>query len=83
MPTCRPLPLPTPHRICIDNLFEKKWDHVSASYAEANLKFKKMPLGEAPPQTGNLRRRQVRGYGAVVVGQWVLKMLWGWSPRRR
>ncbi|KAI7843193.1 hypothetical protein COHA_003176 [Chlorella ohadii] len=46
-------------KLCIDNLFEKKWDHVSASYAEANLKFKKMPLGEAPPQTGNLRRRQV------------------------
>lgn len=51
---------PPPNRLCIDNLFEKRWDPISGAYSEANLKFKKMPLGEAAPQTGDQRRRQVR-----------------------
>jgi hypothetical protein len=46
-------------KLCIDNLFEKRWDPATGAYSEANLKFKKMPLGEAAPQTGDQRRRQV------------------------
>ena len=57
--------LPPPNRLCIDNLFEKRWDPISGAYSEANLKFKKMPLGEAAPQTGDQRRRQVRRRAGV------------------
>lgn len=59
------LPLPPPRlaltrSLCLDNLFEKKWDLASNKYAPALLKLKKLPLDEAAPQTPATRTRQVR-----------------------